>query len=197
MDSDFEESTISIDDLEEIPQWQTLSYNEDYEIWAEFPYPIRKKGTDRIVQEHTDKDGYFKLYIHGKDEFKHKLIAHQFLGPRPIGFQIDHKNRIKTDNRIQNLRYVSPKLNTHNHSKHNGVIYEYFDELPPNSKRVITFKNCIIHNLYICDDDFYDGSSETQYRKMIKNKKNQVHYCDEEIDTHISPHSKHIKTENL
>lgn len=39
------------------------------------------------------------------------LVAEAFLGPRPAGFQINHKNGIKTDNRAGNLEYVTPSDN--------------------------------------------------------------------------------------
>jgi hypothetical protein len=42
----------------------------------------------------------------------HKMVAAAFIGPRPDGFHINHKNGIKTDNRVENLEYVTPLENT-------------------------------------------------------------------------------------
>jgi hypothetical protein len=41
----------------------------------------------------------------------HKLVALAFIGPRPKGTVINHKNGIKGDNRVENLEYVTPDEN--------------------------------------------------------------------------------------
>jgi hypothetical protein len=42
----------------------------------------------------------------------HALVALAFLGPRPDGMQVHHKNGLKLDNRLANLMYVSASRNT-------------------------------------------------------------------------------------
>lgn len=37
----------------------------------------------------------------------HTLVAHHFIGPRPKGLTINHKNGIKSDNRVENLEYCT------------------------------------------------------------------------------------------
>ena len=41
----------------------------------------------------------------------HRMIAEAFLGEIPNGYQVDHINRIKTDNRIENLRWLTQRQN--------------------------------------------------------------------------------------
>lgn len=48
----------------------------------------------------------------------HRIIAETFLGKCPKGYQVDHINEIRTDNRISNLQYLTAK---DNHNKaHKG-----------------------------------------------------------------------------
>lgn len=41
----------------------------------------------------------------------HNLVMAAFVGPRPAGLVINHKNGVKTDNRVTNLEYVTPREN--------------------------------------------------------------------------------------
>lgn len=56
----------------------------------------------------------------------HKLVARTFIGERPKGYDIDHKDGNKLNNHVSNLHYVTRKenqLNPNNHGKTNGQIY--------------------------------------------------------------------------
>ena len=63
-----------------------------------------------------DRDGYIRIQLDGIRYFAHRLawfyVYKKF--PEP---ETDHINRIKTDNRMENLREADRKMNTKNRGK--------------------------------------------------------------------------------
>lgn len=51
-----------------------------------------------------------------RDHKVHVLVMAAFIGPRPDGYEIDHKNTFTTDARLRNLEYVTKSEN--NKRKH-------------------------------------------------------------------------------
>ena len=75
---------------------------------------FRKKNNPRLLKHTLSRLGYWTVSICGKDRLVHRLIAEAFI-PNPENKpHIDHINTITTDNRIENLRWVTPKENLHN-----------------------------------------------------------------------------------
>jgi len=73
-----------------------------------------KKRKGRLLKPCKDKDGY--LYVGLSDggvtiRRIHKLVAEAFIGSCPNGHQVNHKDENKTNNRIENLEYVTAKQN--------------------------------------------------------------------------------------
>lgn len=69
------------------------------------------------MRQRTHKKGYktFSMYDgegNKTEYYSHRFIWEYFNGDIPEGFQIDHINNIKDDNRLDNLRVVSPKFNS-------------------------------------------------------------------------------------
>lgn len=96
-------------------------------------YEVSSLGRVRICKSHvphrigrlrcinTDHCGYraVAMSVHGKrrTEFVHGLVAAAFIGPRPHGMEVNHKNGIKSDNRPCNLEYVTPSENMRHASR--------------------------------------------------------------------------------
>src|SRR4030043_277733 len=69
----------------------------------------------RILKQCMGSSPYFQVHISVMGNhhtfFVHSLIAKTFLGKRPIRFTINHKDSDKSNNRIENLEYITHKEN--------------------------------------------------------------------------------------
>ena len=65
-----------------------------------------------------NNNGYIRIHAKNGDikikEMAHRLVWKTFVGEIPEGMQIDHINTERDDNRLCNLRCVSPKENANN-----------------------------------------------------------------------------------
>ena len=59
-------------------------------------------------------DGYIRISRNNVVQYMHRFIWKELVGPIPAGYQIDHINGIRTDNRLENLRCIPQAENKRN-----------------------------------------------------------------------------------
>lgn len=106
--------------------------NTQHEIWARIPdyenYDVSNFGNVRSFAKNkngtllrkqliggNENSRYHavRLYDEGKwkNEYVHRLVLQAFIGDPPEGYQTNHINGDKLDNRLENLEYVTPSEN--------------------------------------------------------------------------------------
>ena len=93
--------------------WKTIEFEPNYEVsvFGE----VRSKITGRVKSLRLNRQGYSRvtLYPSGKTYTIHRLVALTFLNDSfKEGLVVNHKNGIKTDNKVDNLEWVTSKMNT-------------------------------------------------------------------------------------
>lgn len=69
-----------------------------------------------------------------KDYLVHHAVAYAFIGPRPEGMHINHKDGVKTNNNVGNLEYLTPRENMEHARDELGIPILQAGERHPLSK---------------------------------------------------------------
>lgn len=71
----------------------------------------RKVLTGKIKTQHISNAGYPILVLSHNNKYRnvnvHKLVAEAFISVRPEGMQVNHKDGCKTNNRADNLEWIT------------------------------------------------------------------------------------------
>jgi hypothetical protein len=138
-----------------IPGWEGF-YEADeegniYSISREFVNTLGRKYkiSGRRISYFNDKDGYptcvlCVAHLGRKTLSVHRTIVSTFMGTIPAGLQVNHKNGIKSDNRVKNLEICTGSENKH-HAYKNGLMFVGKGELSHYKK----LDNCKVREIRI------------------------------------------------
>jgi hypothetical protein len=76
--------------------------------------PGKKYTGNHILTEYVHSNGYVYICLYdnrGHTIRLHRVVAEAFIGTRPTGYQVNHKDGDKANNRIENLEYVTASEN--------------------------------------------------------------------------------------
>lgn len=87
------------------------SFGSDGSVWS------HRSGKPRRLKTYLDQDGYptvVFVYRQKRTVLRvHRALSQLFLSERPTPrHQVNHKNGVRTDNRIKNLEWVTSRENT-------------------------------------------------------------------------------------
>jgi hypothetical protein len=88
--------------------------------WREHPdhpgYAVSPLGQVRgvrgtILTPETVVGGYQRVKLWSRKRLIHVLVAELFIGPKPAGYQVNHKDGDTSNNVVSNLEYATPSAN--------------------------------------------------------------------------------------
>lgn len=95
-------------------EWRRISGHADrYEVSN--MGRIRRASSGRILRAYADTNGYLQITLSQPRtrHIVHRLVLMAFAEqPEKCRSQVNHKNGIKSDNRLSNLEWVTPSENT-------------------------------------------------------------------------------------
>lgn len=114
--------------LRRIPDFPGYFVNDLGEIWSEKWCGRNKNGKPRKLKQNKRGGGYFFVRLWKNNKCYYRQVSRLVLNAPP-NKRVDHKNRIKTDDKEQNLRLCTNTENAWNtvfsrgKSMHRGVAF--------------------------------------------------------------------------
>lgn len=108
-------------------EWRVIASHPEYEVSN--TGEVRRGG--KVLKGVAMKIGYIKVALGRKHQiFAHRLVAEAFIPNPEDKREVDHINRIRHDNRVENLRWATPAENqanigvqTNNKLGHKNICY--------------------------------------------------------------------------
>ena len=89
--------------------WRIIPKHVDFEVSN--LGKVRRASTKIHRELFLTGNGYPIVNIDGKSELIHVLVAETFIGERPKGYVVDHKDTNRFNNKPENLRWLTNSAN--------------------------------------------------------------------------------------
>jgi hypothetical protein len=152
-----------VENIEIEEEWRIVAGFDNYEVSDLGRVRNRITGYVLTPQIHH---GYLQVAL-GRGNVKpiHKLVATAFLGDSE-GRLTDHISRVRTDNRVVNLRYVNARENCQNRTRSNGIEYEFLNELPEDAEPLTEYHGRDIEPGYYRNGNEFYVQVVNQYKRI-------------------------------
>lgn len=106
-------------------EWKPIpGMNGEYEVSDQGHVRSLKSGKVHILTPKMNNSGYFRVAITLNGircrKYIHHLVALAYIGERPAKHDVNHINGVKTDNRPENLNYLTRAENM-KHAREHGL----------------------------------------------------------------------------
>lgn len=109
-------------------EWKQIQKAPNYEVSS--LGRVRNATTKRVLVTH-ENNNYQRVSLRHEDRMVrckvHRLVAQAFLPDYSEDKQVDHRNRIRDDNRAVNLRMATPTNNLKNRIRSVGEVQHIID----------------------------------------------------------------------
>ncbi len=105
-----------------VEEWRVITGHENYEVsnlgrvrsWIHSgKFPTRRTQPRYLTPVGGDSHIYPVVTLSNrKTRMVHSLVAEAFLGPRPDGYEVNHRDGNKANSAVDNLEYVTPSQNS-------------------------------------------------------------------------------------
>lgn len=130
--------------------WKNIKGYENYQVSNLGRVKSLKFGKEKILKQSAVNKylavGLSKSKIR-KTHYVHKLVAIAFLNHIPCGFElvVDHKNQVRSDNRVCNLQIITARENTNKKHLKSSSQYVGVSRSDNKYRAMIVYKNKLYH----------------------------------------------------
>ena len=150
-------------------EFEKLRFDERYEITTTEPWNFRKVGERKLLKQGLNNEGgHLRVWINDKMQYVHRLVANQYiLNDSPeTKTQVDHIDRNRLNNSLENLRWATPSENVMNRDnyEYQRQENEYLDAMPEDVYQINTYQSFDYEKYY------YDAQNDRILMITVTNR---------------------------